>query len=676
MKSEAYRLKISETSISSEASDGQGFFYATQSLRQLLPPAIESCKPEKRIEWSVLAIDIVDEPRFEYRGLMLDVARFFIPKNTVKKIIDCAGALKINKLHLHLVDGQGWRIEIKRYPKLTQIGAWSVKRDEVFSSRKNAKEGEPATVGGFYTQDEMKEIIAYAAEREIEIIPEIEMPAHTNSSLAAYPELACPVINHFIGVLPGMGGHDSEIVYCAGNDSVFSFLDNVLDEIMEIFPSHYINLGGDEASKVNWEKCPRCRKRMKEEHLTDTEQLQGYFMTRVAKYVQSKGREVIGWDEWTNSSIPDGAVILGWQGNGEAGVKAAKLGHSFIMTPSNTLYLDYYQGPQWFEPRTYFGDNNLLKVYSYEPIQKEWTSDVISKLLGIQCNMWTEFMTSPEHVEYMLFPRLAAFSEIAWTDVSQKNWPSFVERLENFNLRLNYKGVNYANSMYNLDHKIIEKEGQLAVVITCIHPKVEIHYTLDNSEPTCKSLLYQDTLFIANSQTIRAATFIKGEKKGKTLDLQLNWNKATAKAVTGHDSANLAYVLTNGLRGSDKNTDSEWAGWYDEDASCVIDLSKNEFINKVTLGCITNYGMGVHIPSSIKVYISKDNKNFALVGENKHSFNEIFKEGIYKTDEIFNNLSTNGRYLKIEMKNPGKCPENHTRPGQGIWMYFDEVIVE
>ena len=360
---EAYNLIVTSEKILIESAGDAGFFYALQSLRQLLPAGVvEGKKQNRTMEYKIPVMTVNDRPRFGYRGLMIDVSRYFMPKHNLLKIIDAASFLKINKIHLHLVDDNGWRLEIKKYPRLTQVGAWRVKRDEPFPNRRNQEEGEPVSVGGYYTQNDMREIIRFAALRQIEIIPEIEMPAHTNSSLAVYPELACPVVDRFIGVLPGIGGKNLEIVYCAGNDSVFSFLEDVIDEVSELFPSKYIHLGGDEASKVNWAKCPRCRARMEAEHIEHTEELQSYFMTRMSNYVRSKGKEVMGWDELTNSTLPEGAIIYGWQGFGKAALKAAAKGHRFIMTPARILYFIRYQGPQWFEPLTYFG-NNTLKTY-------------------------------------------------------------------------------------------------------------------------------------------------------------------------------------------------------------------------------------------------------------------------------------------------------------------------
>ena len=669
---ESYKLDITPSRISINAADKAGFFYAIQSIRQLLPPAIESKEPVNNIQWNVPTLGIQDSPRFPYRGLMLDVSRFFIPKENIIKIIDYMAMLKLNKLHLHLVDGNGWRLEIKKYPRLTEIGAWRVARESDFSQRKNAQPEEPTPVGGFYTQEDMKEIIAYAGAHQVEIIPEIEMPAHTNSSLAAYPELACPIVKDFISVIPGMGAHASEIVYCAGNDKVFSFLEDVIDEVADLFPSHYIHLGGDEASKRYWKECPLCRARMKVEGITDVEDLQGYFMNRMADYVKSKGKQVMGWDELTNSKIPEDAVI--WQGLGTAEYKAGKLGHKFIMTPARVLYLIRYQGPQWFEPRTYFGNNTLKNVYDYEPIQPEWEPEVTANLLGVQGSLWTEFTNSPEDAEYLIFPRLAAVAEIAWSGKDRKDWPGFLKRLDVLTQHYDYLGVNHARSMFNIDHLVTGNNDTLKVALTCIRPDMEIRYTTDGNEPVATSSLYTDSLVVTNDITINAATFANGKQMGKNLTLPLHWNKATARPV--QDGNNQTYRLTNGLRGSNKQSDFEWCGWYDEDATFTIDLGKTEAMNGITIGCITNYGMGAHIPGRITLSVSDDNQTYTQVAERSFTPEEIFREGIRIEDKTFDNLKATGRYLRVALKNPGKCPDDHTRPGQGTWIYIDEVTVQ
>ena len=676
LKSEAYKLEITIKKITIRASDLQGFYYALQSIRQLLPSAIESEQVTENVDWTVPALTITDQPRFGYRGLLVDVARFFSPKENLLRIIDCMAMLKLNKLHLHLVDDNGWRIEIKKYPLLTEIGSCRVDRPgKTFPERRNPCQGEPTVEKGFYTQDEIREIVRYAQERHIEVIPEIEMPAHSNAALAAYPLLSCPVVDKFIGVLPGLGGNHADVIFCAGNDSVFTFLQDILDEVLELFPSKYIHLGGDEARKTHWEECPLCQTRMKAESLENTEELQGYFMARVARYVQNKGREVIGWDELTNARIPEGSIILGWQGYGQAALKAAELGHRFIMTPARILYLIRYQGPQWFEPITYFGNNTLKDVYDYEPVQKDWTPQAASLLMGVQACMWTEFCNSPADVDYLLFPRLSALAEVAWTKPARKNWASYLKAMDHFNEHLAVKGIVYARSMYNIQQTVTPKEGRLQVELDCIRPDVQVRYTMDGSVPTAQSPLYTKPLMLTEAKTIKAATFAGNEQLGQMLELPVIWNKATAKPVKSAGTGDL-YMLTNGIRGSQKYTDLEWCSWMKSDTvTFTLDLKKPELVNKLTLGSITNYGMAVHKPAEIEVWISGDDKEYRKVGECSYTKNEIFREGVFREDIPFE-IGTEARYVRVVARGAGDCPFTHVRPGQEARIYFDEIIIE
>ncbi len=676
LKSEAYKLEITIKKITIRASDLQGFYYALQSIRQLLPSAIESEQVTENVDWTVPALTITDQPRFGYRGLLVDVARFFSPKENLLRIIDCMAMLKLNKLHLHLVDDNGWRIEIKKYPLLTEIGSCRVDRPgKTFPERRNPRQGEPTVEKGFYTQDEIREIVRYAQERHIEVIPEIEMPAHSNAALAAYPLLSCPVVDKFIGVLPGLGGNHADVIFCAGNDSVFTFLQDILDEVLELFPSKYIHLGGDEARKTHWEECPLCQTRMKAESLENTEELQGYFMARVARYVQNKGREVIGWDELTNARIPEGSIILGWQGYGQAALKAAELGHRFIMTPARILYLIRYQGPQWFEPITYFGNNTLKDVYDYEPVQKDWTPQAASLLMGVQACMWTEFCNSPADVDYLLFPRLSALAEVAWTKPARKNWASYLKAMDHFNEHLAAKGIVYARSMYNIQQTVTPKEGRLQVELDCIRPDVQVRYTMDGSVPTAQSPLYTKPLMLTEAKTIKAATFAGNEQLGQMLELPVIWNKATAKPVKSAGTGDL-YMLTNGIRGSQKYTDLEWCSWMKSDTvTFTLDLKKPELVNKLTLGSITNYGMAVHKLAEIEVWISGDDKEYRKVGECSYTKNEIFREGVFREDIPFE-IGTEARYVRVVARGAGDCPFTHVRPGQEARIYFDEIIIE
>lgn len=673
LSSEAYSLKVTADGITVKAADNSGFFYALQTLRQLLPVAIDG-KTATDEPMKVPVMEITDSPRFGYRGVMVDVSRYFLPKADLLKVIDVAAMLKLNKLHLHLVDDNGWRIEIEKYPLLTQVGAWRVKRDEPFPDRRCQQEGELTPVGGYYTKDDIREIVAYAADRQMEVIPEIEMPAHTNSSLAAYPELACPVVDIPITVLPGLGVKNSRIVYCAGNDSVFSFLEDVIDEVIELFPSKYIHLGGDEASKYYWEKCPKCQARMKTEGIEHIEELQSYFMRRMSKYVQSKGKEVMGWDELTNSTLPDDVIIFGWQGLGKAALKAAEQGHRFVMTPARVLYLIRYQGPQWFEPLTYFGNNTLKDVYNYEPVQSDWKPEYADLLMGVQGSLWTEFCNSPEDVNYLLYPRLMALADVAWTPKETKDWQGFLKGVDNVLPHLDAMGVGYARSMYNIDHKVTPDNGKLSVEMSCIRPDVEIRYTTDGSEPTAGSKLYKSPVTVKKDGVLKAATFMGGEQKGMTLKLDLRFNKATGKnVITKNDKT---YALTNGLRGSDRHSDFEWAGWYAQDASFTVDLGKRMDVSSVTLGNVTNSAMGVHQPAVVRLSVSDDNKTFRTVKELTISTEEVFRHRWAIEDILLNGFKAKARYLKIDATNPGKCPVGDVREGQDVWMYFDEIIVK
>ncbi|WP_434738833.1 beta-N-acetylhexosaminidase [Phocaeicola barnesiae] len=669
---DAYEMQVSSGQIRVKASDSKGLFYGLQNLRLLLPPAIESSTAQDTVEWTVPEMTVKDAPRFGYRGFMLDVSRYFLPKEELLRMIDCMALLKLNRLHLHLTDDNGWRLEIKKYPKLTEVGAWKVDRQHLpFPERRNPKRGEPATVGGYYTQADMKEIIAYAADRQIEIIPEIDIPAHSNAALASYPEYACPVVKDFIGVIPGLGGKNAEIIFCGGNEKTYEFLQDVLDEVIALFPSRYIHLGGDEATKTNWKKCPLCQARIREEHLADEEALQGYFMGRMSDYVRSKGKEVMGWDELTNSKLPEDAIIFGWQGFGNAALKAAEQGHRFVMTPARVAYLIRYQGPQWFEPLTYFGNNTLKGLFDYEPVQEGWKPEYEKLLMGVQASMWTEFCNKPEDVFYLVFPRLAALAEIAWVPKNQKDWNVFLKGLDNYTAHLEQKDVVYARSMFNIQHRIIPNDnGALTLTLECERPDVDIHYTLDGTEPTATSPRYTQALTLKKNVTVKAATFAGNEQQGKTLILPVEWNKVTAKPLV--NAASGMEVLVNGLRGSLKQTDFEW---YTGAMSVTVDLQQPEDIRSCTAGCITNYGMAVHKPKSMTVELSDDNLHFKEAGKLTFTDDEIFREGNFIEDLRIDVDHARARYIRFTFEAPSNCPADHVRPGQPSRVYLDELII-
>ena len=673
---EAYTLTISEKGVTISASTEQGFFYGEQTLAQMISQSDGK---------SLRCLTVSDEPRFDYRGLMLDVVRCFIPKDEILRVIDIASQLKINNLHLHLTDDNGWRVEIKKYPKLTKTGAWRVKRDTYFPNRENPREGEPTPVGGYYTQKELREIVAYAKKRHVNVVPEIEMPAHSVAAIASYPEMTCPVVgNRFIGVLPGIGGKDASIIYCAGNESVYRFLQDILDEVIGIFPSEYIHIGGDEAEKSHWRACSLCQSLMKREGIVDEEHLQGYFMDRIIRYLKSKGRKAMGWDEVTLGHPSEDITIFGWQGFGQAAVKEAREnGRPFILTPARILYLIRYQGPQWFEPYTYFGNNTLHDVYSYEPIGDDWTPKMKTLLRGIQASLWTEFCQTAEDVEYLLFPRVMALADNAWRAQGQEDWSGFIEALDAFLPSLSSnKGVNYARSMFNIQHTVTPMgDGRLNVNLECERNDMEVFYTTDGTEPTAQSPRFQKAtgLIIDGSSLVKAATFKANKQMGKTLTLDLATNKATGCKVIATNCTNgLASTLTNGLRGSDRHSDFEWAGWYNTDADFTIDLGEPASVTHITIGTLSNCNMSVATPCAIYVYGSNDNQNYTLIGsktlDDRSIFSKLPNKVNIDTDVDVND--TGYRYIRMKAIHPGTIPADYLRGGQAPWMYFDEIIIE
>lgn len=665
---EGYLLNIDNKGIEIKASDNAGFFYAVQTLSQMI------AKSDDR---SLAACTINDYPRFEHRGLMLDPARWFIPKEEVLKMIDIAAAMKINRLHLHLADDNGWRIEIKQYPKLTEVGAWRVDRPEYFPGRINAVEGEPTPIGGFYTQDDMRQIVDYASERHITVIPEIDVPAHSAAAIASYPELACPITDKFVGVFPGIGGPDASIILCAGNENVYKFYQNVIDELIDIFPSEYFHLGGDEAEKSHWKKCPDCNRKMAEQGITDYESLQGYFMDRLSSYVRTKGRTPIGWDEVTHGNPKEEMVIMGWNGYGQAAVNyAKKTGSKFILTPAKVLYLLRYQGPQWFEPFTYFGNSTLEDVYTFEPVKADWTPELRNQFLGIQGSLWAEFINSPEDLEYLLFPRLLALADNAWRQEGSADWGSFLKALDDYLPELDRRNITFARSMFNLDHKSSPKDGALEVDITCIRPDVEIRYS--DSDPTLAEYkTLTETLTVDSPCKIYATTFRNGIPEGKVLTLDFAFNEATGAKVDATACNNdLAYVLTNGLRGTEKSSDFEWAGWHNANAEFVIDLGKLKPVKNITLGTISNSHICVASPRKVSVYGSHDGTDYTLLSTVELPDEIVFHKGAKITDIDFGQLDgTETRYVKFVAENPGRIPDGYARATAPTWMYFDEVII-
>jgi hexosaminidase len=424
---EGYELTVSPASVTVRAPELNGLFYGLQTLVQLIPvdPA-DNRVPCVRIE---------DTPRFKWRGMHLDVGRHFFDKEYVKRYIDLIALHKMNTFHIHLTEDQGWRIEIKKYPKLTEIGS---KRKES-PVRGNRKKGDGTPYGGFFTQNDIREIVEHARKRYITVVPEVEMPGHSLGALAAYPELSCTGGPHEVMTRWGV----FEDVYCAGNDKVFEFMEDVLTDVMELFPSEYIHIGGDECPKARWEKCPKCQARIKNEGLKDEHELQSYFIKRIEKFLNSKGRRLIGWDEILEGGLAPNASVMSWRGT-EGGIAAARSGHDVVMSPTTHCYFDYYQSKnRKEEPEAIGGFLPLEKVYSFEPVPAELTPEQGKHVVGAQGNVWTEYIHTPADVEYMALPRMCALAEVVWTPAELKDWDDFRERLDHLTKRLDAMGVNY-----------------------------------------------------------------------------------------------------------------------------------------------------------------------------------------------------------------------------------------
>ncbi|MDR1054266.1 MAG: beta-N-acetylhexosaminidase [Prevotellaceae bacterium] len=441
---EGYELTVKKNSILVEAQTPQGIFYAMQTLRQLMPAEIDKSTLIEGIKWTVPCVEITDAPRFVYRGLHLDVSRHFFPIEFVKNYIDWLAYHKINTFHWHLTDDQGWRIEIKKYPKLTETGAWRCRTLKgAYKNNPCEREWDNTTYGGYYTQEEIKTVVEYAAKRFVTIVPEIEIPGHAVAALTAYPELSCSGGPFEVEGLWGV----FEDIFCT-RDEVFNFLEDVLVEVIALFPGKYIHIGGDEAPKVRWERCHACQTNMKELGLKDEHELQSYFVQRIEKFIESKGRSIIGWDEILEGGLAPNATVMSWRGE-KGGIEAAKQKHSVIMTPNTYVYFDYYQvykADRDKEPHSIGGELPIDKVYQFDPMPKELSIDEQKYILGGQANLWTEYMKTPEHVEYMAYPRVAALSECIWSNPERKNYDDFIQRLTNLVKHYDELGINYSKA--------------------------------------------------------------------------------------------------------------------------------------------------------------------------------------------------------------------------------------
>lgn len=676
---EGYSLDIDPSEIIIKASSAAGFYYAVQSLKQMLPIAVyEDKKSDSAQKWEVPCAHIDDAPRFSYRGMHLDVARHFFSVDEIKSYIDLLAMHKLNVFHWHLTDDQGWRIEIKKYPKLTEIG--SIRKQTMVG--KNFDQYDNTPYGGYYTQDQIRDIVNYAEERFITIIPEVDLPGHMVAALASYPSLGCTEGPYEV---QGMWGVHPDVL-CAGKEETYEFVTDVLSEVLELFPSRYIHIGGDECPKDRWKKCPLCQARIRKlglktdkEH-TAEERLQSYFMTRVEKFLNENDRQIIAWDEILEGGAAPNATVMSWRGT-DGGVKAAKLRHNVVMTPNTYLYFDYYQSEDTqTEPLAIGSYVPLERVYDFDPVPDTLDNDSKKYILGVQANLWTEYIPDFKQVEYMLLPRLDALSEVQWTWPENKNWESFLDRLQHNIQVYDQKGCNYGKQIFgiNPEYRIIPEKHCIEVTLRT-HGDAPVYYTLDGTVPTEKSTRYTQPIELTDDADLKAVVVRPGMKTNM-FEKKYVFNKATARKITLNSAPNDRYTfkggqtLVDGMIGDMGFATGRWIGFSPGDLDAVIDLGETTFISKVELGILFDKDNWIFPSDHISVLVSQDGVKYNSVADTVL----VLPDQSVKNDRMIQGVAfdpVNTRYVKIKANSVKSLPAWHGAKGKPGFLFVDEINI-
>ncbi|HEY0609692.1 MAG TPA: family 20 glycosylhydrolase [Chitinophaga sp.] len=647
-----YILSISASGVTITANNKTGALNGMYSLLQLL-----LLQPEKG---TIPRAIIYDQPRFSYRGIHLDVSRHFYDTSQIKRFLDLMALYKMNTFHWHLTDGAGWRLEIKKYPERTRQAAWrtlNTWKDWRDNGRRYSTEGAPNAYGGYYTQDEARAIVAYAKERGITVIPEIEMPGHSEEVLAVYPQLGCT----------GLPYKNSE--YCLGNDSTFTFLEGVLTEVMDIFPSTYIHIGGDEADKKAWKQCPKCQQRIKDEHLADEHALQSYAIRRMEKFLHQHQRKLLGWDEILEGGLAPDATVMSWRGEA-GGITAAKEGHDVVMTPGRFCYFDAYQGDPVTQPEAIGGYLPLEKVYSYDPVPQELDSNAAKHILGAQAAIWTEYIPTFSHLEYMTYPRLLGLSEVTWTAAKDKDWADFQQRLQAHYLLLQRLHVNYYRPSYDLTIKPVFNyaKGTATITFSSEQYQPQIRYTLDGTQPNAGSSLFRDSILLDKSVVVNAAIFRDTIQPGKVASLAVDFHKAIGKKVQYNKPYSKSYVaqkdstLVNGYRGSLTYGDGQWQG-FTNDLDVTLDMDQVSTLQSLSISFMQLTGPGVYMPGSVEVSVSDDGQTFRPVQKVENDV-PVSQARLTFKEFRFDLKQQKARYVRVYAPN--------TQRG---FLFTDEIIV-